>query len=217
MTNPAEVERLVRYCHPEKLLAATTRLPGTLDDAARASLYGIGAPEYRALAARLRDEARRAAIEVRAGVGDHLAALREAAGTRVVALGDSQTDDLGSWAEILRHRCKRVLWIAPPPVDEARMLADPILADADLLWRADDVDQKAELVGNAWPDAVDLRPLAEPRHLASDGLHLSPAGQRLVVEQVAQALLDGRRQAAARAASRAAAGSSASMAATRRT
>jgi lysophospholipase L1-like esterase len=250
----AAPEQLVRYCHPGKLLAATTPLPGlaALDDAAVAPLLGLDPAAYRALAARLGDEARAAAD-----------ALRDLPGTLprgpLVALGDSQTDDLGSWAEILgrlvaggvvnagvsgdttcaararldrlppariaivmlgtndarrhgrhaapmlvshpetarnlaaiaaalRGRSERVLWITPPPVDEARILADPGLTEADLVWRADDVAQKAELVRAAAPDAIDLWPRAEPHHLAADGLHLSPAGQRSVAEQVLRAL-----------------------------
>jgi lysophospholipase L1-like esterase len=87
---PSELERLVRYCHPAKILG-TTRLPGTLSDDALARLYGVPEAGYRAA--------------VSAVVHDALAAARGLRPARVagplLALGDSHTDDLASWAEIL--------------------------------------------------------------------------------------------------------------------
>ncbi len=262
MTAEAELERLVRYCHPEKLLRLTTPLPGAgaLDEATLARLYGVPAARYRTHVRRLREEARTAAAAIAHALGDGIATLRAVAGDRVIALGDSQTDDLGSWAEILRHvlgtdvvnagvsgdttgtararidrlpaatlaivllgtndarrhgraaapmlvshpetarnllaidaalrqRSTRVRWITPPPVDESRLLADPVVTAADLMWRAEDISRKADLVRSAWNDAIDLWPLARPPHLAPDGLHLSAEGQRHVAGQVVRALL----------------------------
>jgi lysophospholipase L1-like esterase len=85
-----EVARLVRYCHPAKILA-TTRLPGldAIDDAA---LYGISQEQYRSARAALREEVTAAARAL--GEPPRLAGP-------VLALGDSHTDELGSWAEIL--------------------------------------------------------------------------------------------------------------------
>jgi acyl-CoA thioesterase-1 len=94
MATPPPLPELVRYCHPDKILGAT-RLPGTLDEASIAQLYGSDVETVRALAARLEAEARDAA-----------SALDDtpfAPGSTVLALGDSITDDRGSWAEILRQ------------------------------------------------------------------------------------------------------------------
>ena len=220
--SPSELERLVRYCHPAKILAAT-RLPGSLDDAALAALYGVPVERYREVAGSLRCPA--------------LAALDG------LALGDSHTDDLGSWAELLglvnaglsgdtstgalarlhglpaadrvyvllgtndarrhgdgpmlvSHRETRrnlraidralgkVTWITPPPVDEARVRRDPWLAEAGVAWRLADVAVKAAIVRDEFADAIDLWPLFGPEHLAADGLHPSPAGQRLIADAV---------------------------------
>jgi acyl-CoA thioesterase-1 len=91
---PSETERLIRYCHPAKLLG-TTRLPGlaTLDAATLAGLYGVSAERYRDIARAMREEAVAGAAE--------LAAASVHVGGPVLALGDSHTDDLASWAEIL--------------------------------------------------------------------------------------------------------------------
>ena len=91
MARPPPLPELVRFCHPAKILGGA-RLPGTLDDDAVAGLYGTDPATYRALAAELAAEARRAA-----------AGLPPVPRASILALGDSITDDLGSWAEILRH------------------------------------------------------------------------------------------------------------------
>jgi acyl-CoA thioesterase-1 len=245
-----ELERLVRYCHPAKILG-TTQLPGVeaLDAPA---LYGISAERYLAIAEEIRREATEAAWSLR-----HIGAVR--LDDRVLALGDSHTDDLASWAEILaalvavpvlnaglsgdtttaalarlhrlppaghaivllgtndarRHgdqdilvsdretlrnlraidqalhrRCRRVTWITPPPVDEARIRHDAALADAGVSWRRAEVAAKAELVRRQRPDAIDLWPGFGPEHLACDGLHPSAAGQRLIAERVICRLSD---------------------------
>jgi lysophospholipase L1-like esterase len=96
MGKPPPLSELVRFCHPAKILAAT-RLPGTLSEAAVAGLYGTDAATHRALAAELAAEARRSAAAL-AGVRSPFAH-----GASILALGDSITDDAGSWAEILRH------------------------------------------------------------------------------------------------------------------
>jgi lysophospholipase L1-like esterase len=90
MATPRPLPELVRFCHPAKILAGA-RLPGTLTDDDLARLYGTDTATYRALAGDIRAEARRAAAGVPRLPG------------RILALGDSLTDDLGSWAEILRH------------------------------------------------------------------------------------------------------------------
>jgi lysophospholipase L1-like esterase len=103
---PGELERLVRYCHPAKLLART-RLPGldALDDAVVAALCGAPIAEYRRHVAAMREAARRAARELarQPDVRRAVRALPLRRGERLLAVGDSHTDDLASWAEILRH------------------------------------------------------------------------------------------------------------------
>jgi acyl-CoA thioesterase I len=90
MAKPRPLPELVRFCHPEKILAGAW-LPGALTDDDLARLCGTDAATYRALANDMSAEAGRAA-----------AGLPRVPG-RILALGDSLTDDLGSWAEILRH------------------------------------------------------------------------------------------------------------------
>jgi lysophospholipase L1-like esterase len=237
MATPRPLPELVRFCHPAKILAGA-RLPGTLTDEDLARLYGTDTRTYRALAGEISAEARRAA-----------AGLPRLPG-RILALGDSLTDDLGSWAEILRAAgaavangglsgdtttgarvrlarllearpdhaivllgtndarrhgrdgapmlvshdesrrnlraldaalrrvCARVTWITAPPV------ADPALAEPDLIWHARDVAAKADLVRELDPRAVDLWPGWTADHLSADGLHPSPAGQRLIAQRV---------------------------------
>ena len=91
MARPPLLSELVRFCHPAKILGGT-RLPGTLDATAIATLYGTDVESYRALADEMAAEAARAA-----------AALPAVPRASILALGDSITDDLGSWAEILRR------------------------------------------------------------------------------------------------------------------
>jgi acyl-CoA thioesterase-1 len=94
MAKPPPLSELVRYCHPAKILGAT-RLPGAPSDGAIASLYGTDPETYRTLLAAMAAEARAAARDIERPPF--------ASGSTVLALGDSITDDLGSWAEILRH------------------------------------------------------------------------------------------------------------------
>jgi acyl-CoA thioesterase-1 len=91
MAKPPLLPDLVRFCHPAKILEGA-RLPGELDHAVVAGLYGTSPETYRALAAEMTGEARRAA-----------AGLPAPPRASILALGDSITDDIGSWAEILRH------------------------------------------------------------------------------------------------------------------
>jgi len=100
-SSPGELERLVQFCHPAKILG-TTRLPGRLDDRSLARLYASSVEEHRALAADFRARAANAAREL---LDDD--ELRQAAGAMprgtLLAVGDSITDDAQSWAEIVRH------------------------------------------------------------------------------------------------------------------
>jgi acyl-CoA thioesterase I len=83
------LERLVRYCHPAKLL------DGTGLEVPDAALYDAPPETCRALADAIRA---RAVAEVETLRG---APLPFASGARLLAIGDSHTDDLGSWAQML--------------------------------------------------------------------------------------------------------------------
>jgi lysophospholipase L1-like esterase len=91
-----ELETLVRFEHPAKLLSVA-ELPGAagLSEAALAEAYATDAGSVAALRASLRSRVRAAAREV--------VAAPVPAGSTIVALGDSITDDALSWAEILRE------------------------------------------------------------------------------------------------------------------
>jgi lysophospholipase L1-like esterase len=97
MGRPPPLPELVRYCHPDKILRAT-RLPGMLTEDAIAALYGTDVATYRALRADLAAEA----------ASPPVAGAPFAPGSTILALGDSITDDLGSWAEILRRALPEV-------------------------------------------------------------------------------------------------------------
>jgi acyl-CoA thioesterase I len=95
------IETWVRYTHLEKLYGY---LPG-MDEELLARLFGLGLEEYREIRSRFDANARGAALELLedaafAGRVDRLP-FRE--GDTVVGVGDSITDDLQSWLEIVRH------------------------------------------------------------------------------------------------------------------
>jgi lysophospholipase L1-like esterase len=99
-----ELERLVQLQHPWKVLAG---LPGVarLDESVTAGLLGTDPATYGELRAdveRAVAESARRLLEDPA-VAERVDALPFAPGDVVVALGDSLTADLGSWAEILRR------------------------------------------------------------------------------------------------------------------
>ena len=94
-----ELVRLVRYCHPAKILG-TTQLPGTLEEPALASLYGVPVSEYRRAVAAIRREAIESARALREDDATRRL-LESIAIDRILAIGDSHTNDLASWAEIL--------------------------------------------------------------------------------------------------------------------
>ena len=93
---------VLRWVHPEKDYFF---LPGFADDTLRAGVHGITVERYRALIAEFDAAARDAASALLAD--DTFAAqvdrLPFAPDALVIAIGDSRTDDLQSWFEILRH------------------------------------------------------------------------------------------------------------------
>ena len=105
-TGPADLELLVRFEHPAKFLAVK-ELPGAafMPRECQAALYGVGAAELVRIRHALEGATAAAAGALLAepGVRDAVAAFPVPPGGTLVALGDSITDDLQSWAEILRH------------------------------------------------------------------------------------------------------------------
>jgi acyl-CoA thioesterase-1 len=95
------IESWVRYTHLEKLYGY---LPG-IDDALLARLFGLGTEEYRGIRERYDANARAAALELleEPGFAGRVDRLPFGAGETLVGVGDSITDDLQSWLEILRH------------------------------------------------------------------------------------------------------------------
>ncbi len=92
---------LVRFIHVEKMLPP---LPG-VHEALLADLLKIGADDLRKIRAQLAAEVRQAAEELSsdAAFAQQIDRLPFAAGSTIVGFGDSVTDDLQSWLEILRQ------------------------------------------------------------------------------------------------------------------
>jgi acyl-CoA thioesterase-1 len=105
-TGAAELELLVRFEHPAKFLAVK-ELPGAafMTRESQAALYGVSAAELARIRGALEAATAAAASQLltEPGVRDAVAAFPVPPGGTFVALGDSITDDLQSWAEILRH------------------------------------------------------------------------------------------------------------------
>src|SRR5882757_10230883 len=94
-------ERLIRFQHPEKVLGYL----GGLDDDRLAALIGLDLGAYQQMRRSHDEQARHAAAEL---LNDPTFAkkvdqLPFRPDQRVVAVGESTTDDLLSWFEILRH------------------------------------------------------------------------------------------------------------------
>ena len=110
-----QIEKLVRYVHPEKTYGF---LPG-LDERASAALYGLDVEAYRSLRAQFDANARQAAEQLLADptFADRVDRLPFSPGDTIVGIGESVTDDLQSWLEILRH-----LLTLRRPQDEVRFV-----------------------------------------------------------------------------------------------
>jgi lysophospholipase L1-like esterase len=100
MQNPM-IQNLVQFTHLEKTYGY---LPG-MGEATVAALFGLNEATYREIKIRFDENAREAAQEL---LGSRSFArlvdrLPFRSGDTVVAIGDSFTDDLQSWLEIVRH------------------------------------------------------------------------------------------------------------------
>jgi acyl-CoA thioesterase I len=95
------IEKLVQFTHLEKLYGY---LPG-MDEALVAWLFGLDLEAYRELKGRFDANARGAALELleEPGFAWRVDRLPFREGDTVVGVGDSITDDLQSWLEIVRH------------------------------------------------------------------------------------------------------------------
>ena len=100
----AEIEEEVRYHHPEKMLAMLPTRPEVTDEML-APFFGTDVGTYKEIKAAFADSARRCARQLLqdARFAGLVEKLPFEPGTTVVGLGDSITDDLLSWFEILRH------------------------------------------------------------------------------------------------------------------
>lgn len=92
----------VQFVHFDKFLGSYGVTP---DEETLAGFYGVDVQTYRNILEQFAATARQAAEELLADAefAARVAQLPFAPGETVVAFGDSITDDLQSWAEILRH------------------------------------------------------------------------------------------------------------------
>ncbi len=99
-----EIEEAVQYHHPEKTLAALPTKP-EVNDQTLAPFFRTDAGTYREIKDAFTERAHRCASELLrdARFADLVDRLPFEPETAVVGLGDSITDDLQSWFEILRH------------------------------------------------------------------------------------------------------------------
>ncbi len=113
---------LIQFIHLEKLHAD---LPG-VDEATLAHIFGIDLPTYKKIRGGFTERACQAAEELLAepDFGERIARLPFRKGSKVVAIGDSITDDYQSWFEILR----RVMELARPQ-DEVKLVNAAISGD----------------------------------------------------------------------------------------
>lgn len=93
-----QISYLIQFLHPDKGWPA-------LDETAIAPLFGVDVATYRNISVAFAERATHAAAEL---LADPIFAARVdrlpfQSGATVVGLGDSITDDLQSWLEILRH------------------------------------------------------------------------------------------------------------------
>lgn len=99
-------KKMLQMQHPEKLL----KFARQLDEKTLAAIYGMEAEVYLDLRKQLEQQAEEAADQLLAnsGFADKVMRLPFKAGETVIGAGESTTDDLLSWFEILRHLLKKV-------------------------------------------------------------------------------------------------------------
>ncbi len=109
------IENLIQYTHLRKLYGY---LPG-MDEALMARLFGLEFEDYRAVKSRFDANAREAAQELLEdpSFAERVDRLPFRERETVLGIGDSFTDDLQSWLEIVRH-----LFEERRPRDEIRIV-----------------------------------------------------------------------------------------------
>jgi acyl-CoA thioesterase I len=120
---PEHLSFQIQFQHPQKSFGG---LPGKLPEEALAALFGISLEEYRQQVAGFQANAHRAAMELLSldGFANRVDQLPFAPGSSVVGLGDSITDDLQSWFEILGQ-----MLVIRRPRDEIRLINAGISGD----------------------------------------------------------------------------------------
>lgn len=103
--SPEAMEKLVQFVHPEKVYGY---LPGT-DEELIAALYGLDVATHREMKQRFTTYTREAAQELLADrtFEQRVNHLPFRPGETMVGIGESSTDDLQSWLEILRTLLNR--------------------------------------------------------------------------------------------------------------
>lgn len=98
--NPQQLN-LLQYKHLEKLYGYFPGMKG----ATIAALYGLDEASYKEARAEFDNNAKKAAQELLADAAfaEQVRRLPFRAGETILAIGDSMTDDLQSWLEIVRH------------------------------------------------------------------------------------------------------------------
>jgi acyl-CoA thioesterase I len=86
--------------------------------------------------------------------------------------------------------------ITPPAVDQRRI--DTFFAGSPVRWQAADIAEVAQVVRKAVPDALDLhtRTGTGDDVLEADGVHPTPAGQRLILTHIVDHLVRGTTESA---------------------
>jgi lysophospholipase L1-like esterase len=113
---------VLRWVHPEKDYFF---LPGFAGDALRAGVHGLDVETYQEIRASFDAAARDAAKALLADdtFAEQVDRLPFDPGALVIAIGDSRTDDLQSWFEILRH-----LLELRRPLDRVQFINDAVSA-----------------------------------------------------------------------------------------
>jgi hypothetical protein len=165
----------VQYTHLDKLYGHLPGMPGAVP-----AVLGMSAEQYAAAVDRFDRRARLAAegLLEDPAVTEQLDTLLLRAGSTVLAVGDSITDDLQSWCAILGHALEL----------RRRVAQHPGFRFGRSSWRNDDIAAlAAEVRGFAEP-VVDLTAVfgmpADPDLQGDDGVHPTLAGQATIARAV---------------------------------
>ncbi|MBO0992671.1 SGNH/GDSL hydrolase family protein [Bacillus sp. SD088] len=115
-------KKMIQMQHPEKLL----KFARQIDEETLATLYGMDLKTYIDIKSQLEQETKEATDQLLANpeFADRVNRLPFEAGQTVIGVGESTTDDLLSWFEILRRLLER-----QRPQDNIRMINEGISGD----------------------------------------------------------------------------------------